>query len=164
MLDRLRARGDRTHVLMLTARDTVLDRITGLARGADDYLVKPFALEELVARVKALTRRSYGVKSPTIRVGDLEIDTASRAVMRGGAEIALQPREYNLFEYLALRKGTVVERAEIERHIYDDRAEPMSNVVDSAICQLRKKIDREGAPSLIQTRRGMGYVLVEPAE
>ena len=135
------------------------DRIAGLSKGADDYLVKPFALEELVARVQSLTRRNHGVKAPALHVGGLEIDTVARIVRRHGAEIALQPREYALLEYLAMQRGTVVARADIERHIYDDRAEPMSNVVDSAICQLRKKIDTPGAPSLIQTRRGMGYVL-----
>lgn len=159
LLERLRAGGNRTHILMLTARDTVPDRIAGLSKGADDYLVKPFALEELVARVQSLARRAHGVKTTALRVGDLEIDTALRIVRRDGAEVALQPREYALIEYLAMRRGTVVPRADIEQHIYDERAEPMSNVVDSAICQLRKKIDRPGVPSLIQTRRGMGYLL-----
>ncbi len=162
ILEKLRAAGSRTHILMLTARDTVPDRIAGLSKGADDYLVKPFALEELVARIQSLTRRTYGVKGPALHVGELEIDTAARTVRHGGTEVILQPREYALLEYLVMQRGKVVPRADIERHIYDDRVEPMSNVVDSAICQLRKKIDAPGAPSLIQTRRGMGYILSEP--
>ena len=159
LLDRLRSKGNQTHVLLLTARDTVPDRVVGLSRGADDYLVKPFALEELIARIRSLTRRAYGLKSSIIAVGGLRIDTSARTVSRDGSVIPLQPREYALLEFLAHQRGKVVARTEIERHIYDDRAEPMSNVVDSAICQLRRKIDREGEPSLIVTRRGMGYVL-----
>jgi DNA-binding response OmpR family regulator len=161
LLERLRSNGNTTHVLLLTARDTVPDRVAGLSKGADDYLVKPFALEELIARIRALTRRAYGVKSSIITVADLSINTSSRTVTRDGAAIVLQPREYALLEFLALQRGKVVARSEIEKHIYDDRAEPMSNVVDSAICQLRRKIDREDAPSLITTRRGMGYILDE---
>jgi len=162
VLQQLRARGNETHVLMLTARDTVADRVTGLSAGADDYLIKPFAMEELLARVQVLTRRSYGVKSALIVIGDLVINTALRSVQRGGAAITLKPREYALLEFLAFRQGNVVSRADIEHHIYDERVEPSSNVVDSAMCILRKKIDVAGEPSLIQTRRGMGYVLVGP--
>ncbi len=161
MLNRLRAAGNRTHVLLLTARDTVPDRVKGLATGADDYLVKPFALEELVARIQSLTRRAYGVKSPIVRIGNLDVDTASRTVYREGEDLRLQPREYALFEFLLMRRGEVVPRAEIEQHIYDERVEPISNVIDSAICQLRRKIDSEGRPSLIETRRGMGYRLLD---
>ncbi len=129
-----------------------------------DYLVKPFALEELVARLQSLTRRSYGVKSASLPVGDMVINTAQRVVVRNGDLIALKPREYCLLEYLAFRRGTVVSRSDIEYHIYDERVEPMSNVVDSAICQLRRKIDPPGGPSLIETRRGMGYILTESGE
>ena len=135
VLQQLRARGNATHVLMLTARDTVADRVTGLEAGADDYLIKPFAMEELLARVQ---------------------------VQREGNVITLKPREYALLEFLAFRQGNVVSRSDIEHHIYDERVEPSSNVVDSAMCILRKKIDVAGQPSLIQTRRGMGYVLVGP--
>jgi DNA-binding response OmpR family regulator len=160
VLRTLRAQGKPTHVLLLTARDTVADRVTGLGAGADDYLVKPFALEELLARVAALCRRAYGTKQPRLVIGDLEIDPAARTVRRAGQAIELTAREYQLLEYLARRGGEVVSRADIEAHIYDGQVDPMSNVVDSAICLLRKKlaIEAEAAP-LIHTRRGLGYVL-----
>jgi len=159
LLTRLRQKGKSTHVLLLTAKDTVEDRVTGLRAGADDYLVKPFALDELLARVEALARRSYGVKDPVIRIGDLEIDPAQRAARREGIAIELRPQEFSLLHYLALRRGTIVTRNEIESHIYDELAEPMSNVVESAVYRLRKKIDPPSGPSLIETRRGVGYLL-----
>jgi DNA-binding response OmpR family regulator len=164
VLQRLRDQGSRIHILILTAKDTVDDRVFGLDSGADDYLVKPFAMEELIARVQALVRRSYEVKNPLIAVGGFTVDTARRVVTRDGRELDLKPREYALLEYLIVRRGEVVSRTEIEHHIYDERVEPMSNVVDSAVCQLRKKIDVPGETSIIQTRRGMGYILVEPCE
>src|SRR6478672_8320520 len=151
LLGRLRDGGRDTHVLVLTARDTVKDRVTGLRAGADDYLVKPFALDELLARVEALVRRRHGGKSPVLRFGDLEVDTARRAVRRAGQLIDLSPRDYNLLYYLALHPDEVVSRTQIEAAIYDDKAEPMSNVVDAAVYSLRKKIDRPGGPSLIVT-------------
>lgn len=159
VLRRLRDQGKTTHVLILTAKDTVNDRVRGLDTGADDYLVKPFAFAELLARVQALGRRAHGVKSPQIAVGDLTIHLASRTVTRSDSPVTLRPREYALLEFLALRRGEVVSRSEIEHHIYDDRAEPMSNVVDATVYAVRRKIDRPGKPSLIQTRRGMGYIL-----
>lgn len=159
LLRRLREGGKDTHVLILTARDTVEDRVLGLRTGSDDYLVKPFAFDELLARVEALARRSHGVKDPVLRVAGIEIDTGRRIVRKGTATLELPPREFALLEYLVMRKGRVVTRSEIERHIYDDQAEPMSNVVDAAVYSLRRKIDTPGGPSLIQTRRGVGYVL-----
>ena len=159
LLARLREKGNDTHVLILTARDTVEDRVRGLRSGGDDYLVKPFAFEELLARVEALARRTHGVKQSVLRVADLEIDIAHRTARKGTSLLELPPREFALLEYLAMRKGQVVSRSEIERHIYDDQAEPMSNVIDAAIYTLRRKIDTPGRSSLIQTRRGMGYVL-----
>lgn len=163
VLRRLRDQGKETHILLLTARDTVEDRVEGLQSGADDYLIKPFAFEELLARVQALARRAYKTKNPRVVVDDLVIDTASRTAARGGTALALTPREYGLLEFLALRRGEVVSRNEIEQHIYDDKVEPMSNVVDAAIYSLRRKVDRPGSPSLIRTRRGLGYVLQEPS-
>ncbi|MCA9445592.1 MAG: response regulator transcription factor [Candidatus Omnitrophica bacterium] len=161
VLQQLRKDGIGTHVLILTAKDTVEDRVVGLEQGADDYLIKPFALEELLARVQALVRRGYGVKSSQIVIGSLFVDTTKRVVKRGGDVIDLTPREFALLEYLCMKQGQVVNRTEIEHHIYDDLVEPMSNVVDTSVYRLRKKIDRPGDPSLIKTRRGQGYVLEE---
>ena len=155
VLRRLRAAGRKTHVLLLTARDTVADRVEGLRQGADDYLVKPFALDELLARVEALCRRAYGSKESVLRVGAVEIDFAARRISHAGSAVQLTPREWRLLEYLARRRGEVVQRADIEAHIYDEMVEPMSNVVDTAIYSLRQKV---GA-GLILTRRGMGYTL-----
>ncbi len=162
VLQRMRQKNCRTHVLLLTAKDTVADKVHGLAQGADNYLVKPFAFDELLARVQALSRRKYGTKNTRIAVGQLTIDTVRRTAMRDGALIDLRPREYALLELLVFRRGEVISRTEIEKHIYDDQADPLSNVVDSAICTLRKKIDVPGPPSIIQTRRGMGYMLEAP--
>lgn len=159
LLRRLREQGRAVHVLILTAKDTVEDRVEGLQTGADDYLVKPFAFEELLARLQALIRRRYGVKKTSISIGELHIDTAKRTVTRKGKAIELPPREYALLELLAMRKGQLVSRTEIEQHIYDERVEPMSNVTDSAVCSLRKKIDEPRKPSLIKTRRGAGYII-----
>ena len=155
---RLRAAGKTTHVLLLTARDTVADRVEGLRRGADDYLVKPFALADLLARVEALCRRAYGTKAGALRLGAIELDLAARRVRREGEEVELTAREWRLLEYLAARRGQVVPRAEIEAHIYDDLVEPMSNVVDTAVYGLRRKIGAE----VIRTRRGLGYILDAP--
>jgi len=155
LLRRLRAAGNTTHVLLLTARDTVADRVQGLRQGADDYLVKPFALAELIERVRVLCRRAYGNKSGPLRIGSLELDLPARRLRRDGADVELTAREWRLLEYLILRRGEVVPRSEIEAHIYDELVEPMSNVVDTAVYNLRRKI---GA-NFIHTRRGLGYVL-----
>src|SRR5581483_1734157 len=156
VLTEMRRRGIAAHVLLLTARDTVADRVAGFRTGADDYLVKPFALEELLARIAALCRRAYGTKLPRLRIADLEIDTMARTVRRGPQPVELTAREYLLLEYLAHRRGHTVSRAEIEDHIYDGNVDPMSNVIDSAICSLRKKIGGASQLPLIHTRRGLG--------
>ena len=154
ILHRLRQQKD-THVLILTAKDAISDRVDGLQKGADDYLVKPFAFDELLARLQALCRRSYGLKNPQIIIGPLEIDLSRKSARCEGIPLGLSMREFMLLEYLAMRRGELVKRSEIEEHIYDDLVEPMSNVVDSAICLLRKKLGRP----LIHTRRGLGYIL-----
>jgi DNA-binding response OmpR family regulator len=162
ILARLRRAGQATPVLLLTAKDTVEDRVRGLQAGADDYLTKPFALEELLARVQALCRRSYRDHSPALRIADLQVDTVARTVNRAGRPVVLTAREFALLEYLLRRRGQVVSRTEIEEHIYDDVASPMSNVVDSAVCALRRKIQvGPRAPALIHTRRGQGYIVEE---
>ena len=162
VLAKLRAQHHPAAVLLLTARDGVDDRVRGLDLGADDYLVKPFAFAELLARVRALVRRRYDVRDPVLRIADLEVDTARRTVRRGEV-IALSPREYALLEYLAMRTGELVTRSEIREHVYDFRSDAHSNVVDVYIGYLRRKLEREGEPKLIHTRRGQGYVLgVEP--
>lgn len=161
LLRRLREEGNGVHVLILTAKDAVPDRVTGLQAGADDYLPKPFAFDELVARVQALGRRRYGAKSGQIQLGDLHLDLTGRRAVRNGEEIVLTSRDYSLLEYLALRRGHVVTRQQIEEALYDGRLEMLaSNAVDSAVCALRRKIDHPDSPSLIQTRRGLGYVLL----
>jgi DNA-binding response OmpR family regulator len=168
LLAKLRAKKHKTAVLILTARDTVQDRVAGLDAGADDYLVKPFAIDELLARVRALVRRVNDVRESRLEFGDLGINTAARTVERGGKSLDLSPREYMLLEYFAMHAGECLSRAQIESAIYDAEAEPMSNVVDAAVYALRKKIDLPGENSLIQTRRGMGYTFAaatsEPAE
>lgn len=156
LLKRLRAKGDPVAVLLLTAKDSVEDRVRGLDLGADDYLIKPFAFAELVARVRALVRRRYDVRDPTLRIDDLLVDTVGRTVRRADKPIALSPREYALLEYLALRAGELVTRTQIWEHVYDFNSDATSNVVDVYVGYLRKKL---GAPALIHTRRGYGYVL-----
>jgi DNA-binding response OmpR family regulator len=165
LLKRLRAKGCKSAVLMLTARDSTDDRVRGLDGGADDYLVKPFAFAEVMARIRALVRRCYDTKDPIIRVADLELDTAARLVRRGGRSIPLSPREYSLLEMLALRRGKVVTRTQIWEHLYEYNSAAESNVVDVLIGHLRRKLDDPALPRLIQTRRGHGYVLSdEPIE
>jgi DNA-binding response OmpR family regulator len=163
ILQRLRAEGRQSHVLILTAKDTLDDRIRGLNLGADDYLVKPFAFSELLARVRALLRRSYGTKNPMIEIHDLRIDLTAKRVWRGQEEILLTPREYALLEYLAMRSGQVVSRSDIWEHAYEFDSSTSSNVVDVYVGYLRKKIERPDGPPLIHTVRGRGYTLgVEP--
>jgi DNA-binding response OmpR family regulator len=159
ILRKLRETGHEEQVLILTAKDTVPDRVKGLDLGADDYLVKPFAFEELLARVRALVRRGYGKHNPIVEIGELRIDTAKKQVRRQSEEIELRAMEYKLLEYLARRAGETVSRTEIWEHLYDFGSQTVSNVVDVYIGALRRKLDRPGEKSLIQTRRGLGYVL-----
>lgn len=159
ILRKLRALQDKTPVLVISARDSVDQRVEGLDCGADDYLVKPFALAEMLARVRALVRRRYGLESAVIRTGDLEIDTITRTVTRDGKPITLTPREYSLLEYLAYRSGQSVSRRDIWEHVYEDHEGGTSNAVDVYIGYLRKKLNAGNLPELIHTRRGFGYIL-----
>ena len=159
VLQKMRGAGIGTPVLLLTALDGVSDRVKGLNKGADDYLVKPFAWEELSARVRALIRRTHGKDSSVLTVGDLVIDTAAKSVTRAGKSIELTAREFLLLEYLAMRHGQVVSRTDIWEHLYDDEDQTTSNVVDVYIGYLRNKVDKPFATPLIHTRRGQGYQL-----
>ena len=158
VLRELQAVPTRPHVLVLTARDLLRDRVAGLDAGADDYLVKPFAFEELLARIHALVRRRYAERSSLIRIGELEIDVRAHSATFGGRVLDLTARETSLLEYLAMRRDQTVSREEIEDHIYRVEKLPSSNAVDSTICILRSKIGADGK-HLIRTRRGLGYVL-----
>jgi DNA-binding response OmpR family regulator len=156
----LRAAGSDVPVLMLTARDAVEARVQGLDAGADDYLTKPFDFRELLARVRALTRRDRRPLAPErIEVGPLAIDVAGQRVWVDGRELELTSREYALLEYLARRAGEVVGRADIAEHVWDENYDPFSNVVDVYVQRLRRKVDTGDGPSLIRTRRGQGYQL-----
>ena len=159
LLKKWREAGNKTHVIMLTAKDSTPDKVAGLDTGADDYMTKPFQLEEMLARLRALLRRQHQVKDPIIRVHDLEIDTAARLVKRGGTAIHLTPREFGLLQLLALHAGKVVTRTMIWNHLYDEFDENTSNVVDVYIRYLRTKIDKGYDNPLIQTRWGEGYML-----
>lgn len=159
VLRRLRGEGHDLPIVLLTARDAVEDRVLGLDAGADDYVVKPFALAELLARLRMVLRRRAGGAARVIEVADLEIDTAARRVRRGGREVVLSSREYAVLECLALHRGRVVTRDQLLAHAYAGDPEPESNVIEVFVGHLRRKIDRDEGPRLIHTRRGMGYVL-----
>jgi two-component system OmpR family response regulator len=160
LIKTLRQRGIRTPVLILSARRSLDDRVKGLEQGGDDYLTKPFAFAELLARVQALVRRSTGAVEPTrLTVGDLELDLLSRQCRRAAKPLELRPREFALLEYLMRNAGRVVSKTMITAHVYDYRFDPGTNVVDVLVHRLREKIDRDFEPKLLQTVRGMGYVL-----
>ena len=155
----LRKSGQRMPILMLTARDAVEDRIAGLDHGADDYLTKPFEFRELLARLRALLRRSGELHPAKITIADLVLDTGAQSAKRGGRHVTLTAKEYALLEYLARNAGRVVGRAEIAEHVWDETFDPFSNLIEVYINRLRRKIDAESAKPLLQTRRGAGYVL-----
>jgi DNA-binding response OmpR family regulator len=159
LLKQWRKDGIGTHILLLTAKDTTEDKVKGLDLGADDYLTKPFQLEELMARLRVLVRRQHQVKDPILRVHDLEIDTSARSVKRAGQQIHLTPREFALLQFLAFHRGKVVTRTMIWEHLYDEYDENTSNVVDVYIRYLRTKIDNAFEHKLILTRWGEGYML-----
>ena len=155
----MRASGKRMPILMLTARDAVEDRITGLDSGADDYLTKPFEFGELLARLRALLRRPNELHAPQIVVGDLVLDTASQTAKRGTRKISLTAKEYALLEYLARNAGRVVGRSEIAEHVWDENFDPFSNLIEVYVNRLRRKLGDDDEKPLLQTRRGSGYIL-----
>mgnify|MGYP005786060961 CR=1 FL=1 len=163
VLRTLRRRGNSVPVLLLTAKDSVEDRVRGLDAGADDYLVKPFAFEELLARLRVLLRKPDGGKSTILRVGDLTLHLDTRSVFRGEREIALSSKEYSLLRYMMQNAGIVLSRDRLEQHIWNYDFTGGSNVIDVYIRYLRKKIDDGQEPKLIHTVRGHGYVLKEPS-
>ncbi len=164
LLEELRASGSHTPVLMLTARDAISDRVTGLDLGADDYLIKPFDFEELLARIRAMTRKRAGSKSNIFTLADLSVDSAQRRVFRGGEEIELLPKEFSILEYLIKNQGIVVSRTQLEEQIWNFEFSGSSNNIDVYMSKLRKKIDTEHKVKLLHTVRGIGWVLREKGE
>lgn len=159
----IRDHGVNTPVLMLTARDSVEDKVRGLDAGADDYLPKPFAFEELLARVRALLRRQSESRTPTLKIADLELDPMSRQVTRSGKPIRLTTKEYALLEYLLRNPKKVLSRTLIGEHVWDMNFDPESNVIDVYVSHLRTKVDKGFEPPLIHTLRGQGYILSDEA-
>lgn len=156
---KLRGKGLRIPILMLTARDAVEDRVAGLDSGADDYLTKPFDFKELLARLRALARRPAEVRPEVLRAADLTLNTANHAVSRAGKAVSLTAKEYALLEFLVLNQNRVVNREQIAQHVWDESFDPFSNLIDVYIRRLRTKIDAGFQPALIHTRRGEGYLL-----
>jgi two-component system OmpR family response regulator len=164
LIEQLRREKIKSPVLILSAKRTVDDRVRGLQVGGDDYLTKPFAFSELLARVQALIRRATGATETTkLSAGDLEMNLITREVMRGGKKIDLAPREFSLLEYLLRNIGRVVSKAMIMEHVWDYNFDPMTNVVEARMCKLREKVDSDYEKKLIQTIRGFGYVVREGA-
>ena len=164
LIRELREQGVDTPVLLLTARDSVGDRVKGLDLGADDYLIKPFDFDELLARIRAMTRKHAGVRTNLFSAGDLVLDAQSRKVTRGGQEISLLPKEFSILEYLLRNKEKVLSREQIENRIWNYEFSGSSNNVDGYMSRLRKKIDEGREPRLIHTVKGVGWVIREPAE
>ena len=163
ILGALRDRGIKTPVLVLTARDTLQDRVKGLDTGADDYLIKPFAFAELLARLRALVRRGRSAETPRLAAGDLEMNLVSRKVVRGGKPVDLTVREFELLEYLLRHEGQVVSRETLARDVWKEtaRTTPLDNVIDVHIARLRRKVDADQSTKLIHTVRGVGFMLRE---
>ena len=161
VLREMRAKGNDTPVLLLTAKDAVPDRVAGLDAGAEDYLVKPFAFEELLARIRVIIRKGAGSSTNTVSVGDLVLDTNAKTVQRAGKDISLTAKEYDLLEYLMINKGIVLSREKIENHIWNFDYSGGTNVIDVYILYLRKKIDAPFSKKLIHTVKGKGYVIKE---
>ncbi len=162
LIERMRKEKFNTPVIILSAKDSIDDRVKGLQTGGDDYLTKPFAFSELLARVQALIRRAGGISEPThLNIGELSINLLTREVTRGGKRIELQPLEFSLLEYLMRNKGRIVSKTMIMEHVWNYNFDPQTNVVEARICRLRDKIDRGFDKKLVHTVRGVGYVLKE---
>ena len=161
VIKKLRNKGNHTSVLMLTARDSADDKVKGLDLGADDYIVKPFDFNELMARIRAVVRRKYGNSSNRLVIGDLILDTSEKSVTRAGKQIELTGKEYEVLEYLMQSKNRILSREQIKEHVWDFDYEGDSNIIDVLIKNIRKKIDIETGKQIIYTKRGLGYVIKE---
>ena len=161
VIKKLRDKGNHTSVLMLTARDSADDKVKGLDLGADDYIVKPFDFNELMARIRAVVRRKYGNSSNKLVIGDLILDTSKKSVTRAGKQIELTGKEYEVLEYLMQSKNRILSREQIKEHVWDFDYEGDSNIIDVLIKNIRKKIDVEDGKQIIYTKRGLGYVIKE---
>ena len=161
VIKKLRDKGNHTSVLMLTARDSADDKVKGLDLGADDYIVKPFDFNELMARIRAVVRRKYGNSSNRLVIGDLILDTSEKSVTRAGKQIELTGKEYEVLEYLMQSKNRILSRDQIKEHVWDFDYEGDSNIIDVLIKNIRKKIDIEAGKQIIYTKRGLGYVIKE---
>ena len=161
VIKKLRDKGNHTSVLMLTARDSADDKVKGLDLGADDYIVKPFDFNELMARIRAVVRRKYGNSSNKLVIGDLILDISEKSVTRAGKQIELTGKEYEVLEYLMQSKNRILSREQIKEHVWDFDYEGDSNIIDVLIKNIRKKIDIEDGKQIIYTKRGLGYVIKE---
>jgi len=161
VIKKLRNKGNHTSILMLTARDNADDKVKGLDLGADDYIVKPFDFNELLARIRAVVRRKYGNSSNKLVIGDLILDTSEKSVTRAGKQIELTGKEYEVLEYLMQSKNRILSREQIKEHVWDFDYEGDSNIIDVLIKNIRKKIDVEAGKQIIYTKRGLGYVIKE---
>ena len=161
VIKKLRNKGNHTSILMLTARDNADDKVKGLDLGADDYIVKPFDFNELMARIRAVVRRKYGNSSNKLVIGDLILDTSKKSVTRAGKQIELTGKEYEVLEYLMQSKNRILSREQIKEHVWDFDYEGDSNIIDVLIKNIRKKIDVEDGKQIIYTKRGLGYVIKE---
>ena len=161
VIKKLRNKGNHTSVLMLTARDSADDKVKGLDLGADDYIVKPFDFNELMARIRAVVRRKYGNSSNKLVIGDLILDTSEKSVTRAGKQIELTGKEYEVLEYLMQSKNRILSRDQIKEHVWNFDYEGDSNIIDVLIKNIRKKIDIEDGKQIIYTKRGLGYVIKE---
>lgn len=159
ILRKLRAAGKKTHILILSAKDQVEDRVRGLEMGADDYMIKPFSFDELHARLSTLIRRKYESKNPEIKVGELALNTATKEVKRDGLPIRLTPGEYSIFEYLVLNRGRVLSKDQLLDAIHDSESYAGANVIEVMVCKLRNKLGANSEPPIIKTRRGYGYYI-----